>query len=182
MITWPLWVLKAVGVARKVPAGAYGTVIGICFFMWMLIGFGNARYDAGAASVQAKWDAANQKDAAAVREVEKQSEKIVERVVTEYVDRVQIIREKGKEITRDVYIKIPADACPIDGGFRVSHDAAARMPSGAAPWSVPDYAAAPVDVRTAAATVAGNYNNCHINAATLTLWQEWYRREQAMRK
>lgn len=176
-MTWAAIRLFLAGVPRWVWLGIALVAIG----GYGLHRFGSARFDAGAASVQQEWDATKARDAAAVAKVEKASDKIVEKVITQYVDRVQVIREKGKEIIRNVYIKIPADACPIDGGFRVQHDAAARMPTDPAPWGVPDYAAAPVDVRTAAATVAGNYESCHINAATLIAWQEWYRREQAMR-
>lgn len=63
-----------------------------------LIGFGWIK---GASHVQAKWDAAIQQQTlqtAAVRQ--KQAEATV-KVVTQYVDRVRVVREKGDTIIKE---------------------------------------------------------------------------------
>jgi hypothetical protein len=143
--------------------------------------YGDRRYDEGYAKrddEQAVIDARNAANAAAL--VEK-SDVVTTKVVTEYVDKVRIVREKAKEIVRNVYITVPADACPIHGAFRLRHDEAVRMSADAAPWRLPGYAGAPVEVAAAAATVVDNYGRCHENAATLIGWQKWYREQAALR-
>ena len=90
-----------------------------------LVGFGWIK---GASHVQAQWDAAIQQQAlqtAAIRE--RQSQATV-KVVTQYVDRVRIVREKGETIIKEVpvYVPVQADAaCTINRGFVRLHDAAA---------------------------------------------------------
>ena len=59
------------------------------------------------------------------------------RVVTEYVDRVQVVRERGDTITKEVpvYVTPTADAaCAVPAGFVHIHDAAA---AGIAPPELP---------------------------------------------
>ena len=90
-----------------------------------LIGFGWIK---GANHVQAQWDAAIQQqalEAAAARERQAQA---TVKVVTEYVDRVRVVREKGDTIIKEVpvYVPVQADAaCTINRGFVRLHDAAA---------------------------------------------------------
>ena len=68
-----------------------------------LIGFGWIK---GAGHVQAQWDAAVQQQTlhAAVRERQAQA---TVKVVTEYVDRVRVVREKGDTIVKEVPIYVP---------------------------------------------------------------------------
>jgi hypothetical protein len=90
-----------------------------------LVGFGWVR---GAGYVQAQWDAAVQKQtlqAAAIRERQAQG---TVKVVTQYVDRVRVVCEKGDTIIKEVpvYVPVQADAaCTINRGFVRLHDAAA---------------------------------------------------------
>ena len=122
-----------------------------------LIGFGWIK---GAEHVQARWDAAVQQQtlqAAAIRE--RQAEATV-KVVTEYVDRVRVVREKGDTIIKEVpiYVSVQADAaCTINRGFVRLHDAAA----------------AGLALSAVAATVATNYQTCHENAEQLRALQAW---------
>lgn len=72
-----------------------------------LIGFGWIK---GAEHVQARWDAAVQQQtlhAATVRQ--KQAEATV-KVVTQYVDRVRVVREKGDTIIKEVPVYVPVQA------------------------------------------------------------------------
>jgi hypothetical protein len=90
-----------------------------------LIGFGWIK---GAGHVQAQWDAAVQQQtlqAAAAREWQAQA---TVKVVTEYVDRVRVVREKGDTIIKEVPVYVPVQvdaACTINRGFVRLHDAAA---------------------------------------------------------
>ena len=139
-----------------------------------LIGFGWIK---GASHVQAQWDAAIQQQALqAVATRERQAQATV-KVVTEYVDRVRIVREKGDTIIKEVpvYVPVQADAaCYINRGFVRLHDAAAAgdlpEPAGDA-----DAAAAGVALSAVAGTVATNYQTCHENAEQLRVLQTWIR-------
>ena len=124
-----------------------------------LLGFGWIK---GAEHVQAQWDAAVQQQtlqAAAVRERQAQA---TVKVVTEYVDRIRVVREKGDTIVKEVpvYVPVQADAaCTINRGFVRLHDAAA----------------AGLALSAVAGTVAGNYQSCHENAEQLRALQAWVR-------
>lgn len=137
-----------------------------------LVGFGWIK---GAAHVQADWDAAVQKQnqqAAAVRQRQAQA---TVKVVTQYVDRVRIVREKGETIIKEVpiYVPVQADAaCTINRGFVRLHDAAAagELPD---PAGDADAAAAGIALSAVAGTVAANYQTCHENAGQLRALQAW---------
>lgn len=152
--------------------------------VWLFLGlilaaylYGEARYSAGKAAMQVEWDEATAIQAKADAGLKDQQFKVTERVVTEYVDRVKVIREKGDTIVREVPVYVPSDACPLPPGYRVYHDAAAE-------GEVPDPAAvadaAPVAAQDAARTVADNYLTCRLNAATLTGLQDWVRQQQKL--
>lgn len=111
----------------------------------------------------------------------KRQDKVTERVVVQFRDRVQVVREKGEEVIREVEKLVPVDSCPLGGGFRVLHDAAA---DGALP-STPDGAhgpAAPVEQAAAAEVVAGNYVACHLNAEQLKALQAWVQKQHKLTK
>ena len=139
-----------------------------------LVGFGWVK---GAGHVQAQWDAAVQQQAlqaAAVRE--EQAQATVE-VITEYVDRVRVVREKGDTIIKEVpvYVPVQADAaCTINRGFVRLHDAAAagELPE---PARDTDAAAADIALSAVAGTVATNYQTCHETAEQLRALQTWVR-------
>lgn len=121
---------------------------------------------------QRQWDAEKAKTQIAV--IEKKSdqlEKSIE-VVTEYVDRVQIVKEAGKTIVKEipVYVKVNNDHCMLPAGFRLLHDAAATN-------TVPDPSRianeAAVDAATVAETVAENYATCNEIREQLVSLQRW---------
>jgi len=87
------------------------------------------------------------------------------------------IRTVFKTIIKEVPVYVKATDCPMPGGFRVLHDAAANVevPN---PAAVPDAAA--VEAQTVAAVVAENYGICAQNAQQLTDLQGWIRAHQAI--
>jgi hypothetical protein len=90
-----------------------------------LIGFGWIK---GAGHVQVQWDAAIQQQALHVAAVRERQAQTTVKVVTQYVDRVRVVREKGETIIKEVpvYVPVQADAaCTINRGFVRLHDAAA---------------------------------------------------------
>ncbi len=143
-----------------------------------LVGFGWVK---GSGHVQAQWDAAVQQQslqAAAIRE--RQAQTTVQ-VVTQYVDRVRVVREKGDTIIKEVpiYVPVQADAaCTIYRGFVRLHDAAAAgvLPE---PARDTDAAAAGIALSTVAGTVATNYQTCHETAEQLRALQVWVRNLRA---
>jgi hypothetical protein len=115
----------------------------------------NARH-----AVQARWDA--EVAAARARAAKQKSESDVRtaRVETRVVERVRVVRERAAAIVKEVPIYVPVDSCPLSGGFRVLHDAAA---AGVLPDPARIPLAAPVPAQAVAGTVAGNYATCQEN-------------------
>ncbi|CAD0313890.1 hypothetical protein ABQZ69_19645 [Xanthomonas sp. WHRI 8391] len=96
-------------------------------------------------------------------------------VVTQYVDRVQIVREAGATITREIpiYVTQKADAaCAIPAGFVRLHDAAATGNPAGPSTGDPDAPAAGITLSGIAGTVADNYTSCHATAAQLSALQD----------
>ncbi|WP_269503720.1 hypothetical protein [Burkholderia sp. IMCC1007] len=107
------------------------------------------------------------------RTEERDQARLNEKVVTQYVDRVQVVREKGDTIIKEVpiYVDREADrACTVPVGFVRLHDAAAANVPVGDPGST-DAAPAGIALSGVAATVAGNYTTCHENAEQLIALQ-----------
>ena len=137
-----------------------------------LIGFGWVK---GAGHVQARWDAAVQQQTLQATAIRERQALATVKVVTEYVDRVRVVRETGDTIIKEVPVYVPVQtdaACTINRGFVRLHDGAA---ANALPESAGDAdAAAPgLALSTVAATVAANYQTCHENAEQLKALQVW---------
>ena len=88
------------------------------------------------------------------------------------------IRTITKTLIEKVPVYVKADACPLPGGFRLLHDAAA------ANVPVPDASglidATPVSAQSVAGTLVDNYSNYHETAARLIGLQEWVKAQQAL--
>ena len=129
----------------------------------------------GAGHVQARWDAAVQQQTLQATAIRERQALAAVKVVTEYVDRVRIVREKADTIVKEVpvYVPVQADAaCTINRGFVRLHDAAAagELPE---PAQDADAAAAGIALSAVAGTVAANYQTCHENAEQLRALQAW---------
>ena len=156
LISWPYRVLALIALAAA------------------LVGFGWVK---GAEHVQAQWDAAVQQQSLQVAALRQKQAEATVKVVTQYVDRVRIVREKGKTIIQEVPVYVPVEAdtaCTIHRGFVRLHDAAAagELPG---PAGDADAAAAGVTLSAVAGTVADNYQTCNENAEQLRALQEWVR-------
>ncbi|WP_311238392.1 MULTISPECIES: hypothetical protein [unclassified Xanthomonas] len=115
-------------------------------------------------------------DAKAAAIAERDSARASTKTVVEYVDRVQIVREAGATITREIpiYVTQKADAaCAIPAGFVRLHDAAASGNPAGPPAGDPDAPAAGITLSGIAGTVADNYTSCHATAAQLSALQDW---------
>ena len=145
------------------------TALGIALF-----GFGWLK---GASHVQAQWDAATATQQQAQAQAQTRQAEATVQVVTQYVDRIQVVREKGDTLIQEVpvYVPVQADAaCTVHRGFVSLHDAAA---AGELPQPARD-ADAPAEglaLSAVAATVVTNYQTCHENAEQLKALQDWIR-------
>jgi hypothetical protein len=126
-------------------------------------------------------DRAKQIEASQLRQAFEQGQAlgtVRDRVVTEYVDRVEVIEKTGRTIIKEVpvYVSKAADrACAVPAGFVRLHDAAAAglpPPGSAGPA---DERPSPVALSAVTTTVAGNYTECHANAEQLRKLQAYVR-------
>lgn len=83
-----------------------------------LVAFGLMAHTDGKLGERKKWEAKEAITQKAIAELKtKQAEKTVE-IVTEYVDRVQVVKEKGQTIIKEVPVYVQNDSDP-SAGFRV---------------------------------------------------------------
>jgi len=137
-------------------------------------------YMEGGIATQEKWEARVAEVKLEMSKKETASAETTTKVVTKYINKVQIVKEKGDEIIKQVpvYISKDADAkCDVPTGFVVLHDSASRN-------EVPD-ATRKSDVTTStikisgvAETVVDNYTTYHEVAQQLRSLQEWVREQQ----
>jgi len=107
------------------------------------------------------------------------------RVVTQFVDRVRVVHERGATITKEipVYVTAQADArCDVPVGFVRVHDAAAQNVPVDRPAGDPDAPAEGLALSTVAATVADNYTTCHETEAQVIGLQDYVRGLQAIER
>ncbi|WP_122447440.1 hypothetical protein [Pseudomonas viridiflava] len=100
-----------------------------------------------------------------------------DRVVTQYVDRVEYIEKRGATLIKEVpvYVSAKSDAaCVVPSGFVRLHDAAASGADLPASGSAGTAFEGPsgVALSTVAATTASNYTACHANAEQLRQLQD----------
>lgn len=131
----------------------------------------------GTSHVQAQWDASSAAQQQAQSQLQTRQAQATVQVVTQYVDRIQVVREKGDTLIQEipVYVPVQADAaCTVHRGFVSLHDAAAagELPE---PARDPDAPAEGLALSAVAATVVTNYQTCHENAEQLKALQDWIR-------
>lgn len=131
-------------------------------------------------------DKARQVEVAQLRQAFEQGQAlgtVRDRIVTEYVDRVQVIEKRGQTIIKEVpvYVSEAADrACSVPVGFVRLHDAtAAGLPAPGSAGAA-DEAPSGVALSAVTGTVAGNYTACHANAEQLKQLQAYLLEHQAI--
>ena len=102
---------------------------------------------------------------------------VSDKTITKYVDRIQIVQGKSREIIKEVKVYVQ-DNCTLSAGWRMLHDSAVKS-------ELPD-PARDSDERTVTATdaletVAANYGICHENSQTLQALQSWVREQSSIR-
>lgn len=108
---------------------------------------------------------------AAAQETQRLVEKnyVIEQKIVATIVKERVIT---KTLTEQVPVYVSADACPLPGGYRLLHDAAARGDATPAPAGTD---APAVPAQDAATTVIENYGACRQDQARLTSLQEWVR-------
>lgn len=141
-------------------------------------------YSRGSGHVRAEWNADVAQRQLALADAEARAAKITTKIVTEYVDRVRVIREKGQTIVKEVpvYVTPKADAaCVVPRGFVRVHDGAARNQPPGAPEAIDD-APAGIALSTVAEITADNYRTYHEVAEQLKALQQWVAEQTAKEK
>ena len=103
---------------------------------------------------------------------------ITERVVTQYVDRIKVIRGRNEAITTEVIRFVPSDDCLLDPRWRVLHDAAASNVLPSTPEGTDGTGQS--TQADAIATVAENYARYHEVATRLGALQQWLREQSSL--
>lgn len=134
----------------------------------------------GGISNQERWEA---KVADAKLEMAKKDTASAEastKVVTKYVTKIEVVKEKGDAIIKEVPKYITKDAdnqCAIPNGFVLLHDSASRNEVPDSTRSV-DAGTSEVKLSGVATTVTENYTTYHKVAEQLRSLQEWIKEQQ----
>lgn len=102
---------------------------------------------------------------------------VKERIVTKYVDRIKVIKEK-EYVYRDKATNVVPDRVELSNGWVSLHDAAATGNDNATGTAYSDGSGSGVKANQALAVVTDNYSACRANAEQLTALQEYVREVQ----
>jgi len=137
-------------------------------------------YMEGGIATQEKWEAKIAEVKLEMAKKETASAEATVKVVTKYVNKVQIVKEKGNDIIKQVPVYITKDAdtkCDVPTGFVVLHDSASRNEVPDATRKI-DATTSAVKISGVAETVVDNYTTYHEVAEQLRSLQEWVREQQ----
>lgn len=152
--------LSMIPLPYKLLAGA-ALIAGVFFYGYMK----------GSAYADAELARYGQKQAELVAELEKKNTEITTQVVTEYVDKVQVVKEK-EYVYRDLAQNVVPSQFTLSNGWVYTHDASARA-NNADPSRASDETASGVADTAALVGIIGNYSRCQQNAEQLRQLQQW---------
>jgi hypothetical protein len=147
--------------------GKYAIPIQLLSFVTLLISI----FLCGGLANEASWQLKVAKTNAEIAELKAKSEKVSTKVVTKYIDRIQVVKEKGNEIVK--YVNKESDSkCELPNSFVVLHDAAAKneLPD---PTRASNAGASDVKLSGATTTIVQNYGTCWEIREQLKALQEW---------
>lgn len=151
---------------RRIPLSvwfALAAAIAAMAAMWTIYDTGHKR---GAAEVRAEWMTERAAMQMALAKEKERQAVVTTRTVIEYRDRVQIVKEKGDAVIKEIPVLVQSD-CQLSGGFRVLHDAAAGAKPLPADPAAAAAAADPVEAVAFARTLVENYSICAENSERL---------------
>lgn len=137
-------------------------------------------YMEGVIATQEKWQAKVAEVKLEMAKKETASAEITTKIVTKYINKVQIVKEKGNEIIKQVPVYITKDAdakCDVPTGFVVLHDSASRneIPD---PTRKVNGTTSTVKISEVAETIVENYTTYYQVAEQLKSLQEWIKEQQ----
>ncbi len=128
-------------------------------------------YMKGSAYADAELQRFAAKNATLTADMEKKNSQITTEVVTQYVDRVNTIREK-EYVYRDVAKTVVPSQSVLSNGWVFTHDASATG-SDADATRASDASPSGITDTTALVGIIGNYSRCQQNAEQLIALQKW---------
>lgn len=128
-------------------------------------------YMKGSAYAEAELQRFAAKSQAQVAEMEKKNAEISNKVVTEYVDRVNTIKEKEYVYLDRAKNNVPAQSV-MSNGWVFTHDASATGSDADATFSS-DASPSGIKDNEALFTIINNYNRCMQNSQQLISLQQW---------
>lgn len=128
-------------------------------------------YMKGSAYAEAELARFAAKHAEQVAELEKKNQEISNKVVTEYVDRTNTIREK-EYVYRDVAKNNVPSQHDMSNGWVYTHDISATS-GDADPTRASDATPSGITDTTALVGIIGNYSRCMQNSQQLISLQKW---------
>lgn len=137
----------------------------------MLAGVFFYGYMKGSAYADAELARFGQKNAELVADLEKKNTEITTQVVTEYVDKVQVIKEK-EYVYRDLAQNVVPSQFSLSNGWVHTHDASASA-DNADPTRASDETSSGITDTAALVGIIGNYSRCQQNAAQIISLQKW---------
>lgn len=140
-------------------------------------------YFKGRSDVNQAWDKEKLIQEAKIKDLEAKSAEVTVQIVTEYVYKDRIIKEKGDQIVKyvDKYITAEQDsACVLGNNIIRLHDAAANneVPDTA---GLTDESPSEVKISEYSGTVAENYNTCYRVSNQLEHLIEWVQEQRAVK-
>jgi len=145
----------------------YKLLAGVALILGVFV-FGYMKGSAYADAELARFSAEKSKQ---VAELEKKNSEISNKVVTEYVDRTNTIREK-EYVYRDIIKENVPTQHVMSNGWVHTHDASASS-SDADPTRASDASSSGIEDTTALLAIIRNYAICQSNAVQLTELQRW---------
>jgi hypothetical protein len=130
-------------------------------------------YLKGAESVRRDFDAYKAKIVLEDTKRKAKQAEVTTTVITKYVDRVQIVKEKSNAINKEIDANV-SGTCP--GAAGVYHDSAALQ----VPPAPRDTHEGTTDAKALTSTIAKNYNTCHEVREQLKALQEWVKQNAAL--
>jgi len=158
--------------------GTYNIPINIIGVVLIIFGF----YMEGGISNQEKWEAKVAEVKLEMAKKDTASAEASTKVVTKYITKVEVVKEKGEALIKEIpkYISKDADAkCDVPNGFVVLHDSASRNEVPDSTRSV-DAGTSEVKLSDVATTVTENYTTYHKVAEQLKSLQEWIKLQQSI--
>lgn len=157
-------------ISQYVPPTSTTPIRILCILMLII-----SAWSLGGQSERDKYTLELEKQKTYIAELENNASKKTVEVVTEYVEKVKVVKEKGDIIYEKVpvYITKEDDArCIIPNGFVVLHDSAVQNTVPETPRSTNEKPSG-VELSEATKTIIVNYNKYHEVVEQLVALQKW---------